>query len=111
MHLNKYYKKAVADTIKAKYGEVSFKTFVQYILDDKGCRMKTKCSLDTHWLPFYINCGYCSLRYKYFVRADLLSKINKIYPEFFCKVHVVGEDFVLISEVYYRAMFHIAMKI
>ena len=77
MHLNKYYKKAVADPIKAKYGEVSFKTFVQYILDDKGCRMMTKCSLDTHWLPFYINCGYCSLKYKYFVRAEHFNTDTK----------------------------------
>ena len=77
MHLNKYYKKAVADPIKAKYGEVNFKTFVHYILDDKGCRMKTKCSLDTHWLPFYINCGYCSLRYKYFVRAEHFNTDTK----------------------------------
>ena len=70
MHFNKYYKKAFADPILAKYGEVSFKTFVQHILNNKGCRMRIKCSLDTHWLPFYINCGYCSLRYKYFVRAE-----------------------------------------
>ena len=70
MHFNKYYKKAFADPIKAKYGEVSFKTFVQHILSNKGCTMRIKCSLDTHWLPFYINCGYCSLRYKYFVRAE-----------------------------------------
>ena len=70
MHFNTYYKKAFADPIKAKYGEVSFKTFVQHILDNKGCKMRIKCSLDTHWLPFYINCGYCSLRYKYFVRAE-----------------------------------------
>lgn len=70
MHFNKYYKKAFADPIKAKYGEVSFKTFVQHILSNKGCKMRIKCSLDTHWLPFYIDCGYCSLRYKYFVRAE-----------------------------------------
>ena len=95
MHFNKYYKKAFADPIKAKYGEVSFKTFVQYILDDKGCRKMTKCSLDTHWLPFYINCGYCSLHYKYFVRSENFET-DKKFIGFLTNVtfEKVGEHYI-----------------
>ena len=77
MHFNKYYTKALAKPIKAKYGEMSFRTFVQHILDNKGCRTRTKCSLDVHWMPFYINCGYCSLKYKYFVRAEHFNTDTK----------------------------------
>ena len=69
-HTNEYYGK-IAKSIEEKYGALSFKTFIQMILDKPGCRLKKIGRCDNHWKTYLSKCGYCDLHYQYFVRSVL----------------------------------------
>ena len=50
---DKFYGRVV-DFIVHKYGKVTFKNFVDMVLDKarRDCKEMTKCALDKHWRPF-----------------------------------------------------------
>ena len=70
---NKHYTPAVVTPMINKYGDTTFKSFVRMILDDPGCPDMSRCHLDVHWQPYYANCCFCRVHYKYFVRMEELD--------------------------------------
>jgi len=69
LHENYYYEE-IGRNIQQKYGELTFKNFIQMILDDAGCRLESIGYCDNHWKTFLSKCGYCDVQYKYFVRSE-----------------------------------------
>ena len=73
MKYNTHYTPAVVTPMINKYGDTSFKSFVRMILDDPGCQDMSRCHLDVHWQPYFANCCFCRVPYKYFVRMEELD--------------------------------------
>ena len=96
-HFNKYYNSAYGKIMKKRYGDTSFKSFVKMILSTKGCRYmsRARCHLDVHWQPYYSNCCYCRVHYKYFIRAENLETdvkfIGKLANVSFHKIGMKGK--------------------
>lgn len=39
-----------------------------------GCQVMSRCHLDVHWQPYFANCCFCRIPFKYFVRMEELDK-------------------------------------
>ena len=71
---DKYYSAKYGKLLRQKYGDISFKSFIMMILDNKKCQQNvSECNLDVHWKPFYSRCCYCCLPYKYFVKLETMA--------------------------------------
>ena len=73
-HENPYYVE-IGRNIQKKYGDLNFKTFVQMILDEPGCRLEDIGYCDNHWKTYLSKCGYCDLQYQYYVRSELATNL------------------------------------
>ena len=69
----------VVDYIVHKYGVVTFKNFVEMVLDKarRNCQKMNKCAMDVHWKPFISRCGYCNVPYKVIAKAESFAQDQK----------------------------------
>ena len=67
------------DYITRNFGGVSFKTFVQMVIErsEKMCQKLSKCDLDRHWRPFISRCGYCTINYKVIAKLETFNEDRK----------------------------------
>jgi len=62
--------------IVSKFGEMSFTSFVSYIIRDirRKCKKYNRCKYNAHWLPYVSWCSYCQVKYKYIIKAETFER-------------------------------------
>jgi len=64
----------------AKFGEVTFTSFVHMIINRSLdiCKEMKSCNFNKHWKPYISRCGYCDVSYKVIAKAENFAEDQKL---------------------------------
>ena len=69
-------KLVIGQTIMKMFDDISFDSFVKYILAAAraNCKSYSSCRLDWNWLPYVARCSHCQIPYKYILKFETFDE-------------------------------------